>query len=515
MDCRRRVNDAAEHMQSARRKFSPLAKNFKKSTFRAKEKVLAHFGKVDRTTDDIFEDYVLNVNRQQQIANKYSKELKNYMNCVRNLALASKSLNAAAREAYEEDWQGSGDVNDIMCKMELLWNDYLDAMNRDLIPPLQAYLEQFPEAQARINKRNRKLLDYDGARHELQGLQAPGKKIDEVKMHKAREFLHKSKLSYDEINGELHRSLPRLNDSRVVFYSRIMNDLSEIEHRFYSDGTSCHGEMKQQLDELKDKALAGDYQGTWRVLSNKTGSTLSNRGTAAAMTGSLPAHNLHRRNSYKPDSLDGSIPESPNQYSEESEPEIKTGLSASFSGSASHIDPEDHSIEFRGIRKIGDDEPVPSVAQSPRPVPEKKNGQVNGYVKQSAKETTTLTRNELEAKNGALETYPEASENEGDSDVNESKGQLNIAQTPTNAESSLGGVQEILEKYKVMYKVKATHSYSSEDVDELSFVAGDIIYVVEHSHPEDQDEGWQLGVKETDATIGVFPENFTQVLIGR
>lgn len=38
----------------------------------------------------------------------------------------------------------------------------------------------------------------------------------------------------------------------------------------------------------------------------------------------------------------------------------------------------------------------------------------------------------------------------------------------------------------VLYRVKATYAYVKEDVDELSFEAGDIIQVIEYEDPEDQ-----------------------------
>lgn len=38
----------------------------------------------------------------------------------------------------------------------------------------------------------------------------------------------------------------------------------------------------------------------------------------------------------------------------------------------------------------------------------------------------------------------------------------------------------------VLYRVRATYRYQKEDVDELSFEAGEIIRVVEYEEPEEQ-----------------------------
>lgn len=61
-----------------------------------------------------------------------------------------------------------------------------------------------------------------------------------------------------------------------------------------------------------------------------------------------------------------------------------------------------------------------------------------------------------------------------------------------------------------LYKVRASYRYVAEDDDELSFEKGEIINVVEFEDPEEQDEGWLLGILELSGIKGVFPANFTK-----
>jgi amphiphysin len=61
-----------------------------------------------------------------------------------------------------------------------------------------------------------------------------------------------------------------------------------------------------------------------------------------------------------------------------------------------------------------------------------------------------------------------------------------------------------------LYKVRATYRYNKEDGDELSFDAGEIIQVQEYEDPEDQEEGWLTGQKESTGEKGLFPANFTR-----
>ncbi|GFU57989.1 amphiphysin [Trichonephila clavipes] len=48
--------------------------------------------------------------------------------------------------------------------------------------------------------------------------------------------------------------------------------------------------------------------------------------------------------------------------------------------------------------------------------------------------------------------------------------------------------------YNVLYQVQGTYKYTAEDVDELSFNVGDIIDVIAYDDPEEQEEGWLMGV---------------------
>ncbi|XP_026503170.1 myc box-dependent-interacting protein 1 isoform X5 [Terrapene carolina triunguis] len=69
-----------------------------------------------------------------------------------------------------------------------------------------------------------------------------------------------------------------------------------------------------------------------------------------------------------------------------------------------------------------------------------------------------------------------------------------------------------------LFKVQAMHDYVATDSDELPLKAGDVVLVIPFDNPDEQDEGWLMGVKEADwlqhkeldQSRGVFPENFTE-----
>lgn len=105
------------------------------------------------------------------------------------------------------------------------------------------------------------------------------------------------------------------------------------------------------------------------------------------------------------------------------------------------------------------------------------------------------------------------SEDEGVAEINISTQPQNETPTVTNGSSDAELPPSVL------YKVKAVHDYGATDSDELDLKAGDVVLVLPFASPDEQDDGWLMGVKESHwlqnknlLATGVFPENFTQKL---
>jgi hypothetical protein len=63
----------------------------------------------------------------------------------------------------------------------------------------------------------------------------------------------------------------------------------------------------------------------------------------------------------------------------------------------------------------------------------------------------------------------------------------------------------------VLKRVLATHPYTGEYEDELSFVANEVFCVLPYEDPEEADDGWYFGFIESKPDVkGVFPANFTR-----
>lgn len=89
--------------------------------------------------------------------------------------------------------------------------------------------------QKKIDKRGRKLVDFDSQRHNFQSLQCNPKKRDELKVSRGKELLEEAKRTYEQLNSELHDELPALYDSRVLFLVTNLQTLFAAEQVFHTE----------------------------------------------------------------------------------------------------------------------------------------------------------------------------------------------------------------------------------------------------------------------------------------
>ncbi|KAH8400884.1 hypothetical protein KR009_001634 [Drosophila setifemur] len=256
-----------------------LAKSVQKHAGRAKEKILQNLGKVDRTADEIFDDHLNNFNRQQASATRLQKEFNNYIRCVRGKSFyrfreaqtlfniynlpsaaqtASKSLMDAVSEVYEPQWSGYDALQAQTGASESLWADFAHKLGDQVLIPLNTYTGQFPEMKKKVEKRNRKLIDYDGQRHSFQNLQAnANKRKDDVKLTKGREQLEEARRTYEILNTELHDELPALYDSRILFLVTNLQTLFATEQVFHNETSKIYSELEAIVDKLATESQRG------------------------------------------------------------------------------------------------------------------------------------------------------------------------------------------------------------------------------------------------------------------
>uniref|UniRef100_A0A7N9AWX8 Myc box-dependent-interacting protein 1 n=1 Tax=Mastacembelus armatus TaxID=205130 RepID=A0A7N9AWX8_9TELE len=217
-----------------------LAINVQKTLSRAQEKVLQKLGKADETRDAAFEEMVTNFNKQMADGTKLQKDLKAYLAAVKAMHDASRRLHDCLADMYEPDWFGKEEMDTLAEDTDTLWLDYHQNITDKSLLSMDTYLSRFPEVKARIAKRNRKMVDFDSARHHFASLQK-GKKKDEVKIAKAEEDLGRAQKIFEELNVELQDELPGLWDSRVGIYVNSFQSLASHQEKFHREMSKVGG----------------------------------------------------------------------------------------------------------------------------------------------------------------------------------------------------------------------------------------------------------------------------------
>ncbi|KAM8873063.1 myc box-dependent-interacting protein 1b isoform 6-T6 [Synchiropus picturatus] len=272
-----------------------LAINVQKRLTRAQEKVLQKLGKADETRDEAFEEMVAKFNKQLSEGTKLHKDLKAYLASVKAMHDASRRLQDCLAEMYEPEWFGKEEMDALAEEMiekemdnnledtDTLWLDYHQNLTDKSLVTMDTYLSQFPDIKARIAKRDRKLVDFDSARHHFSSLQK-GKKKDEAKIAKpaallekaapswaqglisahqvaqtnlsfnqAEEELGRAQRIFEELNVELQDELPGLFDSRVGVYVNTFQSLANHQEKFHREMSKLSQNLNDIMTKLEEQ----------------------------------------------------------------------------------------------------------------------------------------------------------------------------------------------------------------------------------------------------------------------
>ncbi|XP_040888278.1 myc box-dependent-interacting protein 1b isoform X3 [Toxotes jaculatrix] len=234
-----------------------LAINVQKRLTRAQEKVLQKLGKADETRDAVFEEMVANFNKQMAEGTKLQKDLKAYVTAVKTLHDASRRLQDCLADMYEPDWFGKEEMDALAEDTDTLWLDYHQNITDKSLNCMDTYLTHFPEIKARIAKRDRKMVDFDSARHHFASLQK-GKKKDEAKIAKAEEDLGRAQKIFEELNVELQDELPSLWDSRVGVYVNTFQSLAGHQEKFHREMSKLSQNLNDIMTKLEEQRQLND-----------------------------------------------------------------------------------------------------------------------------------------------------------------------------------------------------------------------------------------------------------------
>ncbi|XP_021518425.1 myc box-dependent-interacting protein 1 isoform X5 [Meriones unguiculatus] len=492
-----------------------IASNVQKKLTRAQEKVLQKLGKADETKDEQFEQCVQNFNKQLTEGTRLQKDLRTYLASVKAMHEASKKLSECLQEVYEPEWPGRDEANKIAENNDLLWMDYHQKLVDQALLTMDTYLGQFPDIKSRIAKRGRKLVDYDSARHHYESLQT-AKKKDEAKIAKpvsllekaapqwcqgklqahlvaqtnllrnqAEEELIKAQKVFEEMNVDLQEELPSLWNSRVGFYVNTFQSIAGLEENFHKEMSKLNQNLNDVLVSLEKQHGSNTF--TVKAQPSDSAPEKGNKSPSPPPDGS-PAATPEIRVNHEPEPASGAspgaaIPKSPSQ--------LRKG--PPVPPPPKHTPSKE--IKREQILSLFDDAFVPEISVTTPSQPAEASEVVGGAQEPGETAASEAASSSLPAV--VVETF---------------------SATVNGAVEGSGGTGRLDLPPGFMFKVQAQHDYTATDTDELQLKAGDVVLVIPFQNPEEQDEGWLMGVKESDwnehkeleKCRGVFPENFTE-----
>ncbi|XP_068824320.1 myc box-dependent-interacting protein 1 isoform X2 [Capricornis sumatraensis] len=540
-----------------------IASNVQKKLTRAQEKVLQKLGKADETKDEQFEQCVQNFNKQLTEGTRLQKDLRTYLASVKAMHEASKKLNECLQEVYEPDWPGRDEASKIAENNDLLWMDYHQKLVDQALLTMDTYLGQFPDIKSRIAKRGRKLVDYDSARHHYESLQT-AKKKDEAKIAKAEEELIKAQKVFEEMNVDLQEELPSLWNSRVGFYVNTFQSIAGLEENFHKEMSKLNQNLNDVLVSLERQHGSNTF--TVKAQPSDSAPAKGNKSPSPPPDGS-PAATPEIRVNHEPEPAGAAtpgaaLPKSPSQlrkgppvppppkhtpskevkqeqilslFDDTFVPEISVTTPSQFeapgpfSEQASLLD-----LDFDPLPPVAS--PVKAPTPSGQSIPwdlweptESPAGSLPSKEPSAAEGTFAVAWPSQTAEPGPAQPA-EASEAAGAQEPGETTASEaassslpavvveTFSATVNGTVESGSGAGRLDLPPGFMFKVQAQHDYTATDTDELQLKAGDVVLVIPFQNPEEQDEGWLMGVKESDwnqhkeleKCRGVFPENFTE-----
>ncbi|XP_050195389.1 myc box-dependent-interacting protein 1 isoform X1 [Myiozetetes cayanensis] len=559
-----------------------IASNVQKKLTRAQEKVLQKLGKADETKDEQFEQCVQNFNKQLSEGTRLQKDLRTYLASVKAMHEASKKLTECLQEVYEPDWPGRDDTNKIAENNDLLWTDFHQKLVDQALLTMDTYLGQFPDIKSRIAKRGRKLVDYDSARHHFEALQTAKKKDEtkiakpvsllekaapqwcqgKLQAHlvaqtnllrnQAEEELVKAQKVFEEMNVDLQEELPSLWNSRVGFYVNTFQSIAGLEENFHKEMSKLNQNLHDVLLGL-DKQYSGNAFPVKAQPRKKTKLFARLRKKMSRYRDSTPAK-ANKSPSPPPDGSPITSPET-KTVNHELEPSTLEAPGASIPKSPSQLrkgppvppPPKvtpSKEIKQENIISLFDDNFVPEISvttpsQFDAPGPFQEGASLLDLDFDPIKPDATVGKTPTPASQSlpwdlwepaeAAHARAEAAGSEAAAGAEASKTEADSTSLPAVVVETFpatvnGAVEGGASSERAdmppgfLFKVQAMHDYTATDSDELQLKAGDVVLVIPFENPEEQDEGWLMGVKESDwiqhkeldQCRGVFPENFTE-----
>ncbi|VDB95921.1 unnamed protein product [Peniophora sp. CBMAI 1063] len=237
---------------------------FKKTVNRAGTTLLQKTGQIERTVDHDFTTEEAKYKIYEKECQQLLKDSKTYLDAMRSMASTQTRL----AETIDTFYSASGRSTEgaIAAHSYRRAAEELDTgINRELdqpfrttvLDPLGKMNAYFPVINEHINKRNKKLLDYDAARSKVRKL-TDKPSDDPTKLPKAQQEHDDAKEVFELLNSQLTEELPQLLQLRVPYFDPSFEAMIRMQCKFAEDGyEKLSGVQRYFDDSVRDDYAAG------------------------------------------------------------------------------------------------------------------------------------------------------------------------------------------------------------------------------------------------------------------
>ncbi|KAI3623180.1 hob3 [Malassezia furfur] len=202
---------------------------FKKSINRAGTQLMQKTGQLERSDDSRFKEEEQKYREFEKHTTALLKNSREYLDAIRLLAASQARIGDTIEGFYSDSTETAMVASTYKRAVEEL--DARTAKELDLpyratvLDPISKLSSYFPEVNKLIEKRNRKLLDYDAARSR-----------------------HK-KLVFEAIDQQLMNELPQLVDMRVPYLDPSLEMMIRAQIKFAQEGYEQLGSVQRYFPE--------------------------------------------------------------------------------------------------------------------------------------------------------------------------------------------------------------------------------------------------------------------------
>ncbi|KAJ1975469.1 BAR adaptor protein Hob3 [Dimargaris xerosporica] len=264
---------------------------FKKTVNRTGISLMQGFGAIDKTVDKDFQEKEAMFKCLQSKSDELHRQARGYLNSVRAMTNAQVHMAEHLDGFYEESTAGAAGAlhyRRAMSEIDATVRTEFDEVYREtVLSPIGRYCGYIPEFNTAINKRGRKLLDYDQAKSKLK--KTIDRPTDDVnRAPQAEQAANNAREMYTVLNQQLLDEIPRFINIRVPYLEPSFEAMLKTQLKFFEDSYTLLQEVGTKLpvdapgmDVTNERGVNEQVEDTLDLLRNLSICGMLHRPTAA------------------------------------------------------------------------------------------------------------------------------------------------------------------------------------------------------------------------------------------